>query len=223
MITPFFNSLHPGDLHPFTRRPLFLVVESDNSRAFGSMPRHFEQPLVVLMSPQEMPKGFYFSTSSSSSLLLDDLVTTAPAVASMSASSSGNKGSLYTLFLHSPLSAFCAVTNIVDIPIHLWDKCQTYIDRFMTEASRLMTRCRTLGNLSDKCSSITNFIMILFSDTSYLIFMGDDFLRLLLCRHLFATVVLKAHRLFRTRAKHHPDSFPPLPELDILENPTLQR
>ncbi len=56
-----------------------------------------------------------------------------------------HKGSLYTLFLHSPLSAFCFVTNIVDIPIHLWDKCLAYIDRFMTEASRLITRSRGVG------------------------------------------------------------------------------
>jgi hypothetical protein len=56
-----------------------------------------------------------------------------------------HKGSLYTLFLHSPLSAFCFITNIVDIPIHLWDKCLAYIDRFLTEASRHITRCRGVG------------------------------------------------------------------------------
>ena len=61
---------------------------------------------------------------------------------------SAHKGSLYTLFLHSPLSAFCFVTNIVDIPIHLWDKCLAYVDRFMTEASRLITRCRGVGESS---------------------------------------------------------------------------
>ena len=59
---------------------------------------------------------------------------------------SAHKGSLYTLFLHSPLSAFCFVTNIVDIPIHMWDKCLAYIDRFLTEASRLLTRSRGIGN-----------------------------------------------------------------------------
>ena len=58
-----------------------------------------------------------------------------------------HKGNLYTLFLHSPMSAFCFVTNVVDIPIHLWDKCLAYIDRFMTEASRLVTRCRGVGKL----------------------------------------------------------------------------
>ena len=60
-------------------------------------------------------------------------------------SDNAHKGSLYTLFLHSPLSAFCFVTNIVDIPIHMWDKCLAYIDRFLTEASRLLTRTRGVG------------------------------------------------------------------------------
>ena len=52
------SSLHPGDLHPFTRRPFFLVVDSDNSSAFKTIPKLFDQPLVVLMSPQETPASF---------------------------------------------------------------------------------------------------------------------------------------------------------------------
>lgn len=28
------NNLYPGDIIPFTRRPLFLIVDSDNSHAF---------------------------------------------------------------------------------------------------------------------------------------------------------------------------------------------
>ena len=27
-------SLHPGDLYPFSRKPLFVIVDSDNSSAF---------------------------------------------------------------------------------------------------------------------------------------------------------------------------------------------
>lgn len=28
------NNLYPGDLIPFTRKPLFLIIDSDNSHAF---------------------------------------------------------------------------------------------------------------------------------------------------------------------------------------------
>ena len=53
-----FCSLYPGDLYAFTRRPTFLIVDSDNSSAFSAVPQHFEQPLVVLMSPTDVPSTF---------------------------------------------------------------------------------------------------------------------------------------------------------------------
>ena len=42
---------------------------------------------------------------------------------------------------------------------------------------------------------------LLFSDASYLNFLGDDFLRLLLCRYIFCDVVLRIHRAFKVRHK----------------------
>lgn len=77
------HCLHPGDLYPFTRRPLFLVVDSDNSFVFQHIPRYFGQPLVTLMSPQDIP----------------DL--------GGSGQHGQHSGSLFTLFLHSPLQALC--------------------------------------------------------------------------------------------------------------------
>lgn len=50
--------LHPGDLYPFTRRPLFIIIDSDNSYVFQHIPRHFGQPLVILMSPLDVPQPF---------------------------------------------------------------------------------------------------------------------------------------------------------------------
>ena len=54
--------LYPGDLFPFTRRPTLLVVDSDNSFAFSSIPHYFDMPLVVLMSPQDTPSNFQGNT-----------------------------------------------------------------------------------------------------------------------------------------------------------------
>lgn len=51
-------SLYPGDLHPFTRKPFFIIVDSDNSFVFQHIPRYFGQPMVVLMSPQDIPPSF---------------------------------------------------------------------------------------------------------------------------------------------------------------------
>ncbi len=58
------------------------------------------------------------------------------------------KGNLFTLFLHSPLTAFCYICNIVDIPVAMWDKCQAQIDKFIAEASKLFTRSRSLGEFT---------------------------------------------------------------------------
>ena len=48
-------SLHPGDLYPFTRKPLFVIVDSDNSSAFQHWSNLFGQPLACLLSPEIVP------------------------------------------------------------------------------------------------------------------------------------------------------------------------
>lgn len=168
------HCLYPGDLYPFTRKPFFIIVDSDNSFVFQHVPRYFGQPLVILMSPQDIPPAFQDQQ---------------------------HNGSLFTLFLHSPLTAFCFICNVLNIPIHLWERCQSFIDRFVTEASRLFTRCRI--------------------DSSYLQFFGDDFLRLLLLRYVFCDVVLHLHRSFKGR-QFRPRCQPPLPDGDLLDHPALQ-
>ncbi|EEB18750.1 conserved hypothetical protein [Pediculus humanus corporis] len=168
------HCLYPGDLYPFTRKPFFFIIDSDNSFVFQHFPRYFGQPLVILMSPQDIPQPFQDHQQ---------------------------HGSLFTLFLHSPLTAFCYICNILDISINLWERCQSYIDKFITEASRLFTRCRI--------------------DNSYIQFFGDDFLRLLMLRYIFCYMVLNLHRGFKGR-QFRPRSQPPLPDGDLLEHPTLQ-
>ncbi|XP_018325396.1 protein SCAI isoform X2 [Agrilus planipennis] len=168
------HCLYPGDLHPFTRRPLFVIVDSDNSFVFQHVPRYFGQPMVTLMSPQDTPAAFQEQQ---------------------------HHGSLFTLFLHSPLTAFCYCCGITSIPIHHWERCQSFVDRFVTEASRLFTRSRV--------------------EPSHLQFFGDDFLRLLLLRYIFCDVVLHLHRAFRSR-QFRPRCQPPLPEAELLDHPALQ-
>ncbi|KAK9806282.1 hypothetical protein WJX72_008437 [[Myrmecia] bisecta] len=48
--------VYPEDILPFTRRPLFLVVDSDNSRVFGSIEgQERSYSAVCLMSPTQQP------------------------------------------------------------------------------------------------------------------------------------------------------------------------
>ena len=37
------------------------------------------------------------------------------------------------------------MTNIVDIPIHMWDKCLAYIDRFLSHMSVLRSKLQLVG------------------------------------------------------------------------------
>ncbi|XP_076677467.1 protein SCAI isoform X3 [Andrena cerasifolii] len=109
------HCLYPGDLYPFTRKPLFVVVDSDNSFVFQQIPRYFGQPLMVLMSPQDTPPT------------LRDV---------------RHGGSLFTLFLHAPLAAFCLICNIGSLAVHHWERCQRYIERFLIEACQLVMHSR---------------------------------------------------------------------------------
>ncbi|XP_068212367.1 protein SCAI-like isoform X1 [Palaemon carinicauda] len=168
------HCFYPGDLYAFTRKPLFIVVDSDNSPVFANMPHYFGQPLVVLMSAQDTPSSFQ---------------------------DQHHRGNLFTLFLHSPLMGMCLVSQICDVPMNLWEKCQGLVDRFIAEASRLVTRGRNV-------------------DPSFLQFFGDDFLRLLTLRFIFCSTVLRAHRAFKGR-QFYPRCHPSLPEGEVLDHPSL--
>ncbi|OWF49719.1 protein SCAI-like isoform X1 [Mizuhopecten yessoensis] len=169
------HCLHPGDVYPYCRKPMFLIIDSDNSSAFQNFPNLFGQPVVCLLSQEQVPTTMQ----------------------------DHQKGNLFTLFLHSPLMAFCYVCNLNDIPITKWEKCQGQIDKFMAEASKLFLRSRSL-------------------DHSYLQFIGDDFLRLLMFRFVFCYIVLILHRGFKGPS-YFPMSHPPLPTEEILEHPNLYK
>jgi len=170
------HCLHPGDLYPYTRKPLFLIIDSDNSSSFRHWPNLFGQPLVCLLSAEQVPTTMQ---------------------------DQHQKGNLFTLFLHSPLTAFCYICNIVDIPVAMWDKCQAQVDKFIGEASKLFTRSRSL-------------------DHSFMQFFGDDFLRVILLRFIFCYVVLRLHRGFKGPS-YYPCSYPSMPKEDILEAQILYK
>ena len=152
------------------------------------------------------------------------------------------KGGLLTLFLHSPLTAICVLGKIKEIPYHLWETGQAFVDRFLAEASRLLTRVKGIGNLLDdfmahnflasvRHSLLDNINSKFFKDecfsfiseSSYLPFLGDDFLRLLLLRFIFCCVALRLHRAFKHWPALLPRSQPALPEGELLLQPSLER
>ncbi|KAF9436436.1 hypothetical protein BGZ76_003998 [Entomortierella beljakovae] len=105
------HCLHPGDLLPFTRKPMFLIVDSNNSVAFADIPRVFNHPLMSLLSPTEYP----------------------PSIPDTS-----QVGGLFTLFLHAPLLAFSFICGIDQISPDSWEQCSGLITQAEGKIAELM-------------------------------------------------------------------------------------
>ncbi|KAL6557403.1 hypothetical protein OROMI_017753 [Orobanche minor] len=105
------NCIYPSDLLPFTRRPLFIIIDSENSKAFKNTSMTHEQamsgaekgePVAVLLSPATpLP---------------------VPAVES----SRQSNGSLFTSFLTAPLQSFILLIGFTgsDIEKDLYIKAE---------------------------------------------------------------------------------------------------
>lgn len=91
------NNLYPADLIPFTRRPVFLIIDSDNSRAFKVLHgAERGEPAALLLSPLR------------------------PTFKNQSGADVTQNGCQFTLFLAAPLQAFYQMvgltsTNDVDV------------------------------------------------------------------------------------------------------------
>ncbi|KAH8507730.1 hypothetical protein H0E87_010041 [Populus deltoides] len=84
------NALYPGDIIPFTRRPLFLIIDSDNSHAFKVLHgAERGEPAALLLSPLR------------------------PAFKNPSAVDTTHNGSQFTFFLTAPLQAFCQMVGLI--------------------------------------------------------------------------------------------------------------
>lgn len=118
--TPSVHCLHPADLIPFTRKPLFLIVDSNNSIEFRNMPNVFDQPVMCLMSPINYPS---------------------------SVQDKSEIGSLFTLFLHTPLLGFCSVSDIGNLDQQKWDACVQKISIMEKAIGDLLITDTTVGNV----------------------------------------------------------------------------
>ncbi|XP_057675802.1 protein SCAI [Corythoichthys intestinalis] len=170
------HCLHPGDLLPFTRKPLFIIVDSTNSTSYKNFTNMFGQPLVCLLSPKVYPK---------------------------SVQDQSQRGSLFTLFLYSPLLAFFSVCGLSSVRRELWHSAQEFLHKVDRDIGQMITQSPTI-------------------DQAFLQFFGDEFLRLLLIRFVFCSAALRLHKVFR-EAQSFPESYPELPKQDTVENSILQK
>ncbi|KAI9281116.1 hypothetical protein BY458DRAFT_553021 [Sporodiniella umbellata] len=162
---PSTHSLHPADLIPYTRKPLFLIVDSDHSTGFRTIPTIFDQPLMCLMSPEEYPS---------------------------SVQDKSEIGSLFTLFLHTPLLGFCSVADIGNLEQHKWDEC----------VQKIAEMERTIGQLLIADAGV---------DRSIKRFMTDDFLYCFIVRFVLCGMILRYHSSFKDEVSF-PTSTPSIPD-----------
>ncbi|KAJ3333869.1 hypothetical protein HDU76_002195 [Blyttiomyces sp. JEL0837] len=154
------HCLHPNDLVPFTRKPMFLIVDSTNSIAFKVVKQ------LALSSFRDLFLQRFHSTQI---------------------------GSLFTLFLHSPLKAFALISDLAEMPSETWEKCQALLIAAEKDIAEQLE-----GPLSATL------------DKSIKKFMQDDFLRQMIIRFVLCSVILHMHANFR-EPKHQPSSYPPVP------------
>ncbi|KAG1462195.1 hypothetical protein G6F46_003884 [Rhizopus delemar] len=162
---PSVHCLHPADLAPFTRKPMFLIIDSDHSTGFKTMPNIFDQPLMCLMSPEEYPS---------------------------SVQDKSEIGSLFTLFLHTPLLGFCSVSDIGNLDQQKWDECVQKVSVMENRIGQLLLADVTV-------------------DRSIKRFMTDDFLYYFIVRFVLCGIILRYHSSFKDE-KSFPTSTPNLPE-----------
>jgi hypothetical protein len=132
------EGLNPNDFLPFTRKPLFVIVDSDAAGSFGpnSPFSHFNsavrtrshgQPIVILMSPTQpryIPCGLFHSltarTAADTPVLVDRVVSPSIAIAGRAIypphlipllPHHSSIGRLYTLALTDPISTMLLIAH----------------------------------------------------------------------------------------------------------------
>uniref|UniRef100_A0A1I8FB38 RRM domain-containing protein n=1 Tax=Macrostomum lignano TaxID=282301 RepID=A0A1I8FB38_9PLAT len=110
-------------------------------------------------------------------------------------------GSLFTLFLHCPLSGMARLCGANTVQLPAWERGLILMDGCLSEAGRLLLQHKEV-------------------DPAYQCFFRDDFLRALLLRFLFCCLALRLHRDFQP-PRCYPTAHPALPD-DLLDVDSVQ-
>ncbi|XP_074567996.1 uncharacterized protein LOC141824587 isoform X2 [Curcuma longa] len=103
------NNLYPEDLVPFTRKPLFLIIDSDNSQAFKIVHGAERGEASVLLLSHDKPM-------------------------SVSDTNPASSGSQFTHFLTAPLQAFCHLVGLSpDIEADLYSSAENLLSSALAE------------------------------------------------------------------------------------------
>ncbi|KAF3447575.1 hypothetical protein FNV43_RR12762 [Rhamnella rubrinervis] len=117
------NCIYPSDLVPFTRRPLFLVIDCDNSEVFEAISGAEKgETAAILLSPSTSYRSTTFDSSHHPS------------------------GSLFTIFLTAPLQAFCLLLGISgsDVEMDKYNKAEKLLSLSLNDWGLALVASDTL-------------------------------------------------------------------------------
>ncbi len=139
----------------------------------GQQKETFGQPLVLLCSP-ETPPSSPFLVGGHGNLICP------------TQQSSSNRGSIFTLFLHSPLAGLCNLCGVKFLSKETWNKLETLLSSFYTEA---------LDHIREESQHNSDWDV-------YMKLFGDDFLRIIILRYLFCHTVYSMHKESQVKNIH---------------------
>ena len=111
-----------------------------------------------------------------------------------------NKGSLFTLFLTSPIFAFCFVCHLNELTNDQWNLCQEQVNKIIFEITKIFLKSKLVGKATFVVIGKSKCFCLSLDNTIYHFF-ADEFLRLFLARFVFCYAVLRLHRAFKVSHK----------------------
>ncbi|KAK4772375.1 hypothetical protein SAY86_014150 [Trapa natans] len=176
------NCIYPSDLLPFTRRPLFLIIDSESSMAFEAISgaEKGEQAALLLSPRCSAPIG------------ANDY-------------SRQSNGMLFTMFLTTPLQAFCILVGISssEVDMGVFSNAEKLLSSSLNDWGLALASC-------DSLSPVWAQVLC------------DPFLRRLLLRFIFCRAVLSLYAPTINKVEFIPHCFPHLPEILTPEASTVQ-
>ncbi|KAL0350101.1 UNVERIFIED_CONTAM: protein SCAI [Sesamum radiatum] len=186
------NILFPGDIIPFTRRPLFLIIDSDNSHAFKAA---FKLSLVILIVPANLVERLIVlhgaERGEPAALFLSPL---RPSFKNPSGVDVAQHGSQFTFFLAAPLQAFCQLVdhNFTSDDMDIYDTTESIIATAFSKWEEILCTSTDL-------------------DLVWAQLLCDPFLRRLILRFIFCRAVLTLFSLREKGDRYLPVCIPELP------------
>ncbi|KZV30101.1 hypothetical protein F511_19644 [Dorcoceras hygrometricum] len=183
------NILFPGDVIPFTRRPLFLIIDSDTSNAFKAglsklcrvTHPSISGSLVLHGAERGEPVALFLSPLRSSFRNPSGLSMT-------------QNGSQFTLFLTAPLQCFCQLVdyNLDTDSMDVYNSAESILISAFSEWEGILCTSTSL-------------------DLVWAQLLTDPFLRRLIIRFIFCRAVLSLFCLRENDEQYLPICIPELP------------